>query len=262
VLIIIAVIVILLLPIISYLLHPLSNQKSLVFLATFFIFGGFFLNFISPNSLIGSWAKATQSESIYRYLSDNKEVDGHLLRKYLNNESPKEDSFMLGVEVFYKALELRSFNSAESILKALGSQFASENFQVPIFNLLADLRDLKYPDLANSNILVSIENPTSCDLESLSFFVSIPNGPSVNIAFREIFSPDISKPFRLDKSHSPVRGFDITSAFLQQEIIKIEVQAKCDNYDFQAFKTLDLKYSKNNQEELFFYTNEWLKKEQ
>jgi hypothetical protein len=262
VLIIIAVIVILLLPIISYLLHPLSNQKSLVFLATFFIFGGFFLNFISPNSLIGSWAQATQSESIYRYLSDNKEVDGRLLQKYLNNESPKEDSFMLGVEVFYKALELRSFNSAESILKALGSQFASENFQVPIFNLLADLRDLKYPDLANSNILVSIENPTSCDLESLSFFVSIPNGPSVNIAFREIFSPDISKPFRLDKSHSPVRGFDITSAFLQQEIIKIEVQAKCDNYDFQAFKTLDLKHSKNNQEELFFYTNEWLKKEQ
>ena len=111
-LIIIAVIVILLLPIISYLLHPLSNQKSLVFLATFFIFGGFFLNFISPNSLIGSWAKATQSESIYRYLSDNKEVDGNLLKKYLKNESPKEDSFMLGVEVFYKALELRSFNSA------------------------------------------------------------------------------------------------------------------------------------------------------
>ena len=103
-LIIIAVIVILLLPIISYLLHPLSNQKSLVFLATFFIFGGFFLNFISPNSLIGSWAQATQSESIYRYLSDNKEVDGHLLKKYLKNESQKEDSFMLGVEVFYKAL--------------------------------------------------------------------------------------------------------------------------------------------------------------
>ena len=130
-----------------------------------------------------------------------------------------------------------------------------------ITSILSNFSSLS-DDLANSNILVSIENPTSCDLESLSFFVSIPNGPSVNIAFREIFSPDISKPFRLDKSHSLVRGFDITSAFLQQEIIKIEVQAKCDNYNFQAFKTLDLKHSKNNQEELFFYTNEWLKKEQ
>jgi hypothetical protein len=59
-----------------------------------------------------------------------------------------------------------------------------------------------------------------------------------------------------------VRGFDITSAFLQQEMIKIEAQAKCDTGDFQAFKSLDLKYSKGNQDELFFYANEWLKKEQ
>ena len=261
-LIIIAVSAILLLPVISYLLQPLSNQKSLIFLSTFFIFGGFFINFISPNPFIGSWVQVTQSESISRTILDNKEFDDLLINKYLKNKSLEDESFMLGVEVFYKALELGSFNSAESVLKTLSSQFASENFQVPIFNLLADLRDLKYPDLANSNLLVNIENPPTCNLESLSFFVSIPNGPLVNIASREIISPEIDKPFKLDKSHSLVRGFDITSAFLQQEIIKIEAQANCQNLVFSAFKTLDLKYSKNNQEELFFYTNEWLKKEQ
>ena len=52
---------------------------------------------------------------------------------------------MLGVEVFYKALELRSFDSAESILKILSTGFTSESFQVPVFNLLADLRDSKVP---------------------------------------------------------------------------------------------------------------------
>ena len=261
-LIIIAVLVILLLPIISYLLQPLSNQKSLVFLSTFFIFGGFFINFISPNSLIGSWVQVTQSESIYRTIEDNREFDDLLINKYLNNKSSEDESFMLGVELFYKALELRSFSSAESILRALSTNFTSENFQVPIFSLLADFRDLKYPNLASSNLLVYIENPPNCNLESLSFFVSIPNGPSVNIASKEVTSPDIGKPFKLDKSHSLVRGFDITSAFLQQEIIKIECQARCNNSAFIAFKTLDLKYSKDNQEELFFYTNEWLKKEQ
>jgi hypothetical protein len=45
-------------------------------------------------------------------------------------------------------------------------------------------------------------------------------------------------------------------------MIKIEAQAQCDTGDFQAFKSLDLKYSKGNQDELFFYANEWLKKEQ
>ena len=258
-LIIIAVSVILLLPVIAYLLQPLSNQKSLVFLSTFFIFGGFFIHFTSPNSLIGSWVQVTESETIYRTISDNKEFDDLLINKYLNNKSLEDESFMLGVELFYKALEFKSFNSAESILKAISLKFTSENFQVPIFRLLADLRDLKYPNLASSNLLVNIENPPNCILKSLSFFVSIPNGPELNIASREVTSPDIDKPFKLDKSHSLVRGFDITSAFLQQEIIKIESQARCNNSAFSAFKTLDLKYSKDNQEELFFYTNEWLK---
>jgi hypothetical protein len=261
-LIIIAVSVILLLPIISYLLQPLSTQKSIVFLISFLIFGGFILNFLSSNSLIGSWVQVTQSESIYKTISSNKEFDNSFIVQYLENTSSEDDSFMLGVQVFYKALEVRSFNSAESILKTLNSQFISEAFQVPIFNLLADLRDEKYPDLANSSLFISIENPSNCSLQSLQFFVSIPGGPEVNIATKEIISPDINQLFRLDKTNSLVRGFDITSAFLQQEMIKVEAIAQCNNAAFQAFKSLDLKYSKDNQDEVFFYANEWLKKEQ
>ena len=39
------------------------------------------------------------------------------------------------------------------MLKTLNSRFVSETFQVPIFNLLADLRDEKYPDLADAATL-------------------------------------------------------------------------------------------------------------
>ena len=99
-------------------------------------------------------------------------------------------------------------------------------------------------------------------MQLLKFSVSIPGGPVVSIASKEIISPDLERPFILDKSHSLVRGFDLTSAFLQQEMIKIEAQAQCDNWTFLAYKSLDLKYSKGNQDELFFYANEWLKKEQ
>ena len=83
-LIIIAVSIILLLPIISYLLQPLSNQKSIVFLITFLIFGGFIFNFVSPNALIGSWAQVAQSESIYKAISRNKEFDSSaVFKKYI-----------------------------------------------------------------------------------------------------------------------------------------------------------------------------------
>ena len=103
-LLIIAVSVILLLPIISYLLHPLSNQKSIVFLTTFLIFGGFIVNFFSTNPLIGSWVDVNQSESIYRSISRNKKLNSPLINQYIENAPSKDESFMRGVQIFYKAL--------------------------------------------------------------------------------------------------------------------------------------------------------------
>ncbi len=93
-LIILALSALLLLPVISYLLHPLSNQKSIVFLASFLIFGGFIFNFLSPNSLMGSWVQATQSESIFQTISSNKEFDSLLIKQYLENSSSEDESFL------------------------------------------------------------------------------------------------------------------------------------------------------------------------
>ena len=48
----------------------------------------------------------------------------------------------------------------------------------------------------------------------------------------------------------------------RQEMIKIALSAYCKNLTFFSMKVLDLKYSKDYQEEVFIYSNEWLKKEQ
>ena len=74
-LIIIAVSIILLLPILSYLLNPLSKQKSLIFLFTFLFFGSFLVNFVSNNSLLGSWVDANQSDSILHAISSDEEFN-------------------------------------------------------------------------------------------------------------------------------------------------------------------------------------------
>jgi len=66
----------------------------------------------------------------------------------------------------------------------------------------------------------------------------------------------------LDKSDAQVKGFDLPSAFLYQEIIQLELVVFCSKNTFHIFKTLDLKYSENNAEQVFIYANEWLKKEQ
>ena len=250
-----------LMPVLAYLLQPLANQKALVFLFTILFFGGFIFNFTSSHPFLGSWVNATESEAVSYAIKNDEELDDFLISRYLNNKRSKEDSFLLGTQIFYKSVELGSFTSAESILKII-QKSVGENFQPLIFNLLADLRDAKYPTVSNAKILLNIESPNNCQLNSLNFFASIPNGPGVNIASKQFESPDISKPLILDKDSGLVRGFDIPSAFLNQETIKIEAEAKCNKQLFRIFKSLDLGYSKNNQDELFFYANEWLKKEQ
>ena len=226
--------------------------------AAFFINTGKFSKGIDN----GDMSVISEVKKIINWFNSKRSLDFETDEDLVGGAAYDEHGTPITDEVFYKALEEQSFNTAESILKYLNVEFASENFQVLIFNLLADFRDEKYPEIANSNLIINVENPANCTLQLLQLGVSIPNGPGVNIASVELLSPNITRPIKLDKSNSTVRGFDIASAFMQQEIIKIEALAECDNFIFEAFKTIDLKYSQDNQEELFFYTDEWLKREQ
>ena len=73
---------------------------------------------------------------------------------------------------------------------------------------------------------------------------------------------DFSHALLVDKSDVKVKGFGLPSAFLYHEIIQLELVVFCSKNTFHIFKTLDLKYSENNEEQVFIYANEWLKKEQ
>jgi len=250
------------LPILSYLLHPLSPQKPLILLAAIFLYGGFFLNHISSKPLLGQWSYAQQADAITQIIKENRQVPDPMLSNFLSHKKESSDSFLLGVEIFYKSLDMKSFASAESILGSLNGTFQSQNFQVPIYNLLADLRDLKYPLVAAANLSLEIEGPMNCLIDKLTVIANIPNGPDVDIAAKNFLLPDLSKVLSVDKSDALVRGFDLPSAFLNQETIQVEVLSFCENNTFYVFKTLNLNYSTDNKDKIFIYANEWLKKEQ
>jgi hypothetical protein len=250
------------LPIIAYLLSNAASQKALVFFTTAMLFGALTLNHSSPQPLFGSWVNSIQSDAIENKVFKNLEISDEMIMSFLAQKDLPEDSFLLGTIVFYKALEFKSFNSAESILRSLNSNFREPDFQLPIYNLLADLRDLKYPMVSNSKLLLAVEPPVNCSIDRLTVSVEIPNGPAVDIAVKDFIGADLSQEIFLDKSDALVRGFDLPSAFLNQEIIKVESSIFCKNNAFYSIKTIDLKGSRNNQDEVFIYANEWLKKEQ
>ncbi|MDA9785297.1 hypothetical protein N9753_02875 [Gammaproteobacteria bacterium] len=261
-LILLAVLFLCSLPIISYLLSPVSPQKPLIFLLTILLLGAFSLNHSSSKPLFGQWANAHQSDQIYKMLQDDLEVSGKAFNEFIFAKDSMTDSFLFGAEIFYKSLEMNSFNSSESILNILNTSFQDEKFKVSMFNLIADLRDAKHPMAADVKLLLVVTEPANCNIETLTAIVNIPNGPDVNIAVKNFLSPDLSLPLLLDKSDALVRGFDLPSAFLNQAIVKLEVNIFCSKNTFQIFKMLDLKYSENNEEQVFIYANEWLKKEQ
>ena len=261
-LILLAVLFLCSLPIVSYLLSPVSTQKPLIFLSPILLLGFFSLNHTSLKPLFGQWVYAQKSEQIDQMLQNDLEVSDLALNEFILTMDSMEDSFFLGAEVFYKSLEMKSFNSSESILRILNTNFQDQNFQVSIYNLLADLRDAKYPLIADAKILLVAAEPANCNIKKLTAIINIPNGPDVDIAAKDFLSPDLSQVLFLDKSDALVKGFDLPSAFLNQEIIQLQVAAFCSKKTFYIFKTVDLKYSENNEEQVFIYANEWLKKEQ
>jgi hypothetical protein len=261
-LILVAILFLCSLPIISYLLSPVSTQKPLIFLITILVLGAFSLNHNSLKPLFGQWANAQKSEQIYHMLQNDLEVSDLVLNKFISQINSREDSFLLGVEIFYKSLDMKSYNSSESIIEILNTSFPDQNFKVSIYSLLSDLRDAKYPLIGDAKLLLVIAEPANCNAKKLTAIVNIPNGPDVNIAAKDFLSPDFSQVLSLDKSDAQVKGFDLPSAFLYQEIIQLELVVFCSKNTFNVFKTLDLKFSKNSKEEVFIYAIEWLKKEQ
>ena len=67
-LILLAVLFLCSLPIISYLLSPVSTQKPLIFLLTILFLGAFTINHTSIKPLFGQWVNAHQSDQIYKML--------------------------------------------------------------------------------------------------------------------------------------------------------------------------------------------------
>lgn len=251
------------LPIIAYLLSGAASQKALVFFTTVMLLGAFILNHSSAQPLFGSWANSIQSRAIENKVFKNLELSDETIISFLAQKDLPEDSFSLGTIVFYKALEFKSFTAAESILRSLNANFRDPEFQLPIYNLLADLRDMKYPMVSNAKLLLAVEPPVNCSIgDRLTVSVEIPNGPAVDIAAKDFTGADLAQEIFLDKSDALVRGFDLPSAFLNQEIIKVESSIFCKNNEFYSIKTIDLKGSMNNQDKVFIYANEWLKKEQ
>ena len=159
----------------------------------------------------------------------------------------------------------KNFTKAET-LKFINQNFKEEEFQVDTFNLLADLRDTKYPEYSQASVLISfnlIDEP-KCITGTINTQVFLKNGPLVPLALSTDSLSDIKKNnLMLDKTNAVVRGFDIPSAALNKETTSLVVELKCNDgtYDYES----NINFSKPIEAapwQVNISDSEWSKREQ
>ena len=227
-----------LIPILFYLFSRGVSHKSVVLLSASLIYGFIYFSYFSNYQIIGSHREVKLINSIDSQIFENTDVSFEVLAEVSKLQS-QELSFLYIAKKANEAISNNSLISAESLLKFINQNFNEEEFQVDTFNLLADLRDAKYPEYSQASVLINfnlIDEP-KCINGIIDTQVFLKNGPLVPLAVSSDSLSDIkNNNLMLDKTNAVVRGFDIPSAALNKEVTSIVLELKCSNgtYDYES----------------------------
>ena len=254
-----------LIPILFYLFSRGVSHKSVVLLSASLIYGFIYFSYFSSYQIIGSHREVKLINSIDSQIFENTDVSFEVLAEVSKLQS-QELSFLYIAKKANEAISNNSLISAESLLKFINQNFKEEEFQVDTFNLLADLRDTKYPEYSQASVLINfnlIDEP-KCINGIIDTQVFLKNGPLVPLAVSSDSLSDIkNNNLMLDKTNAVVRGFDIPSAALNKEITSIVVELKCSDgtYDYES----NINFSKPIEAapwQVNISDSEWSKREQ
>ena len=203
--------------------------------------------------------------SIDSQIFENTDVSFEVLAEVSKLQS-QELSFLYIAKKVNEAISNKSLISAESLLKFINQNFKEEEFQVDTFNLLADLRDAKYPEYSQASVLIGLNliDKPQCINGTINTQVFLKNGPLVPLAVSSDSLSDIkNNNLLLDKTNAVVRGFDIPSAALNKETTSLVVELKCNDgtYDYQS----NINFSKPIEAapwQVNISDSEWSKREQ
>jgi hypothetical protein len=159
--------------------------------------------------------------------------------------------------LFEDSLERESLESAASLLAFTNAALYNGDFQSILLVMYANLRDKQYPELLNRQIKIQIDKET-CSISKLFGAAFLANGPKIPISENVSFINELI----LKQDQFIVRGFDMVSAILNNEIIGISLEKSCDNEIF--ISSLEVSGASLLSEDLTLYIekNAWLKKEQ
>jgi len=248
-----------LLPIFAYLLSQRTKNKGYIFGLSIVIILFCIFSFIGKFSFLGSFKDQQLNSEFLALISEDKAITNEAFVKLEGQIN--QELILLWVTSYIKdAISLKKFNTAESLISFSESYFQSPEEKFLFYNIYTELRDAKFPKYSKSDLIIEFGNALVCSPIKGTAELFIMNGPNIPIASVNFLT---FEPIVLTNKDSSIPGFDITSAYLNQETINIKIFIECQNSTNNFSLNTSILFDRNMSSNTYkIQANEWLKKEQ
>ena len=245
-------------PILAYLLSQKTKNKGYIFGISFLVILICLFSVIGKYSFLGSIENQKINSNILINIDDDRKIPKKIQKfdKSINNQ---EKLYWLQSYI-KKAIEDNKLIAAESLISISEPYFQTADEKYIFYSLYTDLRDAKFPSYAKSELFINFISPPGCENLEGSLDVFIVNGPQIPIATKQFTN---SSELVLKNTDSSIPGFDLASAYLNQEALDLKILLNCTDLDTTFYSESTLLFNNNQPVNSYnIKANEWSKREQ
>ena len=246
-------------PMLAYLLSQKTKNKGYIFGISFLVILICLFSVIGKYSFLGSIENQKINSNILINIDNDRKIPKKIIQKFDKNINNQEKLYWLQSYI-KKAIEDNKLIAAESLISISEPYFQTADEKYIFYSLYTNLRDAKFPIYAKSELFINFISPPGCENLEGSLDVFIVNGPQIPIATKQFTN---SSELVLKNTDSSIPGFDLASAYLNQEALDLKILLNCTDLDTTFYSESTLLF--NNSQHVNSYNikaNEWSKREQ
>jgi hypothetical protein len=246
-------------PMLAYLLSQKTKNKGYIFGISFLVILICLFSVIGKYSFLGSIENQKINSNILINIDNDRKIPKKIIQKFDKNINNQEKLYWLQSYI-KKAIEDNKLIAAESLISISEPYFQTADEKYIFYSLYTNLRDAKFPIYAKSELFINFISPPGCENLEGSLDVFIVNGPQIPIATKQFTN---SSELVLKNTDSSIPGFDLASAYLNQEALDLKILLNCTDLDTTFYSESTLLFNNNQPVNSYnIKANEWSKREQ
>ena len=228
-----------------------SHRHSVLLITILLIFSSTFL-FISKYSFFGSFSSAKMMNDYSKIVakgnleSDDWENIGEFFKTNVRSDSVALDWYQFFIE---EALRQGNINAAETWVNETLENFINLEQSYRWLTIAKKVREAKYPEYLNPSISVNINNFDLCEIFAVTVSANIfkENESDDPITIALFYEENSVEGIVLTNEDAEVPGIDLTTAFINQDVITVATVLFCKNNEIYFYGESDIVFAEDNQ---------------